>query len=88
MRVIAVIEDQDLIRKILTHLGLWQSKARPRPVAHGPPDLAAAPFNDWLAPSADDYLTDPLYPDEAHFWKILRPDVTGSARKQAKTGLT
>jgi len=37
MCVIAVIEDQDLIRKTLTHLGLWQIKARPRPVAHGPP---------------------------------------------------
>jgi hypothetical protein len=61
MRVIAVIEDQQVIRKILTHLGLCQIKARPRPVAHGPPDLAAAPFNDGPAPIADDYLTDPLY---------------------------
>jgi hypothetical protein len=23
-----------------------------------------APFDDWPAPSAEDYLTDPLYPDE------------------------
>jgi hypothetical protein len=53
-----------LIRKILTHLGLWQIKARPRPIAHGPPDLAAATFDDWPAPSAEDYLTDPLYPFE------------------------
>jgi hypothetical protein len=53
-----------LIRKILTHLGLWQIKARPRPVAHAPPQLAAAPFDDWPAPSAEDYLTDPLYPFE------------------------
>jgi hypothetical protein len=37
MRVIAFIEDQEVIRKILTHLGLWQIKARPRPVAHAPP---------------------------------------------------
>jgi len=44
--------------------GLWQIKARPRPVAHAPPDLAVAPFDDWPAPSAEDYLTDPLYPDE------------------------
>ena len=64
MRVIAVIEEQEVIRKILTHLGLWQIKARPRPVAHAPPELAAAPFDDWPTPSADDYLTDPLYPDE------------------------
>jgi len=64
MRVIAFIEDQEVIRKILTHLGLWQIKARPRPVAHASPELAAAPFDDWPAPSADDYLTDPLYPYE------------------------
>ena len=64
MRVIAVIEEQEVIRKILTHLGLWQIKARPRPVAHASPELAAAPFDDWPAPSADDYLTDPLYPYE------------------------
>jgi hypothetical protein len=64
MRVIVFIDDQEVIRKILTHLGLWQIKARPRPVAHALPDLAAAPFDDWLAPSAEVYLTDPLYPDE------------------------
>jgi hypothetical protein len=29
-----------------------------------PPDLAAATFDDWPAPSAEDYLTDPLYPFE------------------------
>ena len=30
MRVIAFIEEQEVIRKILTHLGLWQIKARPQ----------------------------------------------------------
>ena len=38
--MIAVIEDQDVIRKILTHLGLWQSRARPQIAAHAPLDLA------------------------------------------------
>jgi hypothetical protein len=28
------------------------------------PELAAAAFDVWQAPSADDYLTDPLYPYE------------------------
>jgi hypothetical protein len=36
MRVIAVIEDQKVIRKILAYLGLWQIKARPRPLAMEP----------------------------------------------------
>jgi len=53
-----------VIRKILTHLGLWLIKAQPRPVAHAPPELAAVPFDDWSTPSVEDYLTDPLYPDE------------------------
>jgi hypothetical protein len=65
MRVIAVIEDQEVICKILIYLGLWQIKARPRPVAHASLELAVAPFDDWPAPSADDYLIDPLNPDEA-----------------------
>ena len=64
IRVIAIIEDQEVIHKILTYLGLRQIKVRPRPVAHGLQDLAVAPFDDWPAPIADDYLTDPLYPDE------------------------
>lgn len=46
MRVIAFIEDQEVIRKILTHLGLWPFTARPVPVDHGPPQLAAAHFDD------------------------------------------
>ena len=64
MRVIAFIEDQEVNRKILTHLGLWLIKAQPRPVVHAPPDLTAAPFNDWPASIAENCLTDPLYPDE------------------------
>jgi hypothetical protein len=62
MRVIAFIEDREVIRKILTHQGLWQIKARPRPVVYAPLDLTYEPFNDWPAPCAEDYLTDPLYP--------------------------
>jgi hypothetical protein len=46
-----------------THLGLWQIKARPRPVAHAAPQLAASAFDDWPTPIAEDYLTDSLYSD-------------------------
>ena len=31
MRVISIIEDQEVINKILLHLGLWQTKQRPPP---------------------------------------------------------
>ena len=33
MKVISVIEDEDVIKKILKHLGLWELKARPPPRA-------------------------------------------------------
>ncbi len=36
MRVISVIEDPDVMEKILKHLGLWDVKRKPRPVANGP----------------------------------------------------
>jgi predicted DNA-binding protein (UPF0278 family) len=29
MRIIAFIEDEEVIKKILKHLGLWEAKARP-----------------------------------------------------------
>ncbi len=31
MKVIAVIEDEDVIKKILIHLDLWEQKSRPPP---------------------------------------------------------
>ena len=36
MRVIAAIENPELIRSILAHLGLWLANARPTPRAHSP----------------------------------------------------
>ena len=39
MRILAFIEDQEVIRVILKHLGLWLVKSRPIPKAHAPPAL-------------------------------------------------
>ena len=40
MRVISVIEQPAIIKKILQHLGLWERKARPPPRANAsPPDV-------------------------------------------------
>ena len=39
MRVIAFIEDEDVIRNILKHLGLWDIKRNPRPLANVYPGL-------------------------------------------------
>jgi hypothetical protein len=39
MKVISVIEDGEIVKKILKHLGLWDRKARPPPKATGPPEV-------------------------------------------------
>jgi hypothetical protein len=35
MKILSFIEDEEVIKKILKHLGLWQIKARPPPRAIG-----------------------------------------------------
>jgi hypothetical protein len=40
MRIISVIEDEEVIKKILKHLGLWDLKARFPAKATGPPKIA------------------------------------------------
>lgn len=40
MRVIAFIEEMDVIRKILEHLELWDDRRRPVPTANAPPAAA------------------------------------------------
>ncbi len=66
MKVISVIEDEDVIKKILKHLGLWEVKPRPPPKAIGPPktvehhiDYSVSQF-----PASDKWLyVDPVYPE-------------------------
>jgi len=41
MRIIAFIEDEEVIKKILKHLGLWESKQRPPPGRPSPPNTAS-----------------------------------------------
>ena len=36
MKVISIIEDEEVTKKILKHLGLWDLKVRPPPKAKGP----------------------------------------------------
>jgi len=59
MRVIAVIEDSDVIKKILKHLGLWDVKRKPRPTANAPPIDAFPTYDEQPGPSADDYYMPP-----------------------------
>jgi len=66
MRVIAFIEDPEVIKKIRKHLELWELKRLPRPVAHAPPIRALPIYDEPLAPSADDYSIDPVYPLDSY----------------------
>jgi hypothetical protein len=73
MRIISFIEDRQVIRAILEHLGLWPAKTRPPPKNHDPPvrmlgtggpidpavmdDVSQLPVND-----------DHLYRDPEYSW--------------------
>ena len=39
MKVVSVIEDDEVIKKIHKYLGLWDRKARPQPKATGPTNV-------------------------------------------------
>ena len=67
MRVIAFIEDPDVIKKILKHLDLWDVKRKPRPTANAPPIDVFPAYDEQPGPSANDYIRDQGYPAEAYF---------------------
>ncbi|MDP6395448.1 MAG: hypothetical protein QF466_08380 [Desulfobacterales bacterium] len=67
MHVIVIVDDEVVIRKILTHLNLWNVKRKLPPCAHAPPIDGFPIYEEPQAPSAGEYLIDPDYPAEAHF---------------------
>ena len=57
MRVLAFIEYQEVIKKILKHLGMWAIKVRPPPKrANGPPLNIHIDSSNFQVPPCDDYL--------------------------------
>ena len=75
MRIISFIEDREVIKAILKHLGLWFVESRPTPKAHAPPALnqnGSGPAGYVLdhfsqIPMCDDHLyRDPDYPWDAY----------------------
>jgi len=73
MRIIAFIEREEIIKKILKHLGLWEVKSRPPPKIHSPPAELYADYSlaelgqaDSQIPPWDDDYSDPDYPFEAY----------------------
>mgnify|MGYP001813657423 FL=1 len=67
MKVIAFIHDEDVIRKILKHLNLWDVKQKISPRAHAPPIDLLNTYDESPMPSVDDQLIDTEYPIEAYF---------------------
>ena len=66
MRIIAFIEDDEVIKKILKHLDLWDKKASPPPKADSPPMSSEyhIDYTDSQLPVSDNYLyVDPVYPE-------------------------
>ena len=64
MRIIAFIEDEKVIKKILKHLGLWEFKPRPPPKATGPAKISEYSIDYSISqlPVSDNYLyVDPDY---------------------------
>ena len=66
MRVISEITDEEIIKAILKHRGLWLVKSRPIPKAHAPP--AAYLMDDYSQlPLNEDHLCrDPEYSWDAY----------------------
>jgi hypothetical protein len=59
MRIISFIEDAQVIREILMHLGLWLVRSRPPPKIHDPPNIEYAAADLQLQP-----LNNTIYGDE------------------------
>ncbi len=67
MRIIAFIEDDEVIKKILKHLGLWDKKARPPPLPKTfYPDAGIGETDSQLPPCEDYLYCDPEYPIEVY----------------------
>jgi len=60
MKVISFIEDLEVIRKILEHLGLWLVKRRPQPRANAPPVNIHLDYSDSQIRPCEDYLDYPI----------------------------
>ena len=66
MRIISFIDDDELVKKILELLDLWNVKRKPAPRAKGPPNESFIIYDESSSPSADDYSIDADYPIETY----------------------
>jgi hypothetical protein len=62
MRIIAFIEDEEAIEKILEHLGLWVVKARLPPKVKAPSSAIYLDDSESQILSSDSFYAHPDYP--------------------------
>ena len=62
MKIIAFIEDEEVIEKILKHLGLWKIKARPPPKVKTPSMRIQLDYSDSQISSPDSFYAHPDCP--------------------------
>jgi len=62
MKIISFIEDRNVIRIIITHLGLWLVRSRPLPKIHAPPAIASYADDSFSHAAPDSqFCGDPEY---------------------------
>ena len=76
-----MIDDAEIIKKILKHLSLWDVKHKPPARANGPPTESFIIYDESSSPSADDYLIDADYPIESY---LKKNPATGTAVSYAR----
>jgi len=57
MRIVALLDDRDVIERILRHLGLWEQGVRVHTGADPPAEYTVEP---WLEDPFPDYDTEPI----------------------------
>jgi hypothetical protein len=66
MRIIAFIEDEEVIQKILRHLGLWDLKARPPPKVKAPSETIYLDYSESQDLPSDSFYAHPDYPMDSY----------------------
>jgi hypothetical protein len=72
MRILAFIEDEEVIEKILKHLGLWDLKVRPPPKVKAPSVTISIDDSDSQVP----FCVPPFHPypiSPTDYNRILKP---------------
>jgi hypothetical protein len=66
VEIISFIEDEEVIKKILKHLGLWEVKARPPPKGKTSHLRIQMDYSDSQISSSDSFYADPDDPIDSY----------------------